>query len=67
MVVWLSEIWCVGKMVKLEIVYAYVLVGNMVIGNVAIENSVAGKKSRHASEGLIHLVPIIFISPSLEL
>jgi len=28
-------------------VYAYVLVGNMVIGNVAIENSVAGKKSRH--------------------
>ena len=34
-----------GKMVKPEIRYADALVGNMVIGNVNVENTDAGKKA----------------------
>ena len=41
----------VGNMSMSEIWYAYALVGNMDIGNVAVENIVFGKKSRYHSEG----------------
>jgi len=36
----------VGNLAMSEILYAYALVGNMVVGNVAVEKTVTGKKSR---------------------
>ena len=39
-----------------EKLYAYALVGNMAIGNVAVENVVAGKKSRYRSSTTFYVV-----------
>ena len=42
----------VGKMSLSEIWYAYALVGKMVIGNVVVENIVAGKNSWYQHFGI---------------
>jgi hypothetical protein len=45
-----------------EIWYAYALIGNMVVGNIAVEKMVIGKKWKIT--GLDHKVPMIWTNKS---